>query len=183
MPDHRRTLGAQGETLAAAHLAREGYRIVDRNVRADGVELDLVAARGRLRVFVEVKTRGSRRLGLPEEADAERRLYERFKADEDADAILGPYLRDHPGDNRMRQPIHEQVSVPAGLQKREWELRAEAGEPNVVLPGEAAEYARRMVERGERRLREGKGSDRPQGPVEAGEVRPVRLEDVARGTR
>ena len=68
MPDHRRTLGAQGEALAAAHLARQGYRIVGRNVRADGVELDLVAARGNLRVFVEVKTRGSRRLGLPEEA-------------------------------------------------------------------------------------------------------------------
>ena len=74
MPDHRRTLGAQGEALAAAHLARQGYRIVGRNVRADGVELDLVAARGRLRVFVEVKTRGSRRLGLPEEAiDARKR--------------------------------------------------------------------------------------------------------------
>ena len=74
MHDHRRTLGAQGEALAAAHLARQGYRIVGRNVRADGVELDLVAARGRLRVFVEVKTRGSRRLGLPEEAiDARKR--------------------------------------------------------------------------------------------------------------
>jgi putative endonuclease len=68
MPDHRRTLGAQGEALAAAHLAREGYRIVGRNVRADGIELDLVAARGSLHVFVEVKTRRSRLLGLPEEA-------------------------------------------------------------------------------------------------------------------
>jgi putative endonuclease len=68
MVDQRRTLGAQGEALAAAHLAREGYRIVGRNVRCEGVELDLVAARGNLRVFVEVKTRHSRRLGLPEEA-------------------------------------------------------------------------------------------------------------------
>jgi len=61
MPDHRRTLGAQGEALAAAHLARQGYRIVGRNVRADGVELDLIATRRSLCVFVEVKTRGSRR--------------------------------------------------------------------------------------------------------------------------
>jgi putative endonuclease len=68
MPDHRRALGAQGEALAAAHLERQGYRIVERNVRADGVELDLIAARGNLCVFVEVKTRGSRSLGLPEEA-------------------------------------------------------------------------------------------------------------------
>ena len=73
MPDHRRSLGAQGEALAAAHLARQGYRIVGRNVRADGVELDLVAARGKLRVFVEVKTRASRRFGLPEEAIDERK--------------------------------------------------------------------------------------------------------------
>ena len=73
MSDHRRTLGAQGEALAAAHLARQGYRIVGRNVRADGVELDLVAARGELRVFVEVKTRRSRGLGLPEEAIDERK--------------------------------------------------------------------------------------------------------------
>ena len=77
MPDHRRTLGAQGEALAAAHLAREGYRIVGRNVRAEGVELDLIAARGSLRVFVEVKTRLSRRLGLPEEA-VDRRKRERL---------------------------------------------------------------------------------------------------------
>ncbi len=68
MVDHRRTFGAQGEALAAAHLDREGYRIVGRNVRAGGVELDLVAARGKLRVFVEVKTRRSRQQGLPEEA-------------------------------------------------------------------------------------------------------------------
>lgn len=68
MPDHRRTLGAQGEAVAAAHLARQGYRIIARNVRADGVELDLVAAIGDLHVFVEVKTRRSRRLGVPEEA-------------------------------------------------------------------------------------------------------------------
>ena len=68
MAEHRRTLGAQGEALAAAHLSRAGYRIVGRNVRAGGVELDLIASRGKLCVFVEVKTRRSRRLGLPEEA-------------------------------------------------------------------------------------------------------------------
>jgi putative endonuclease len=77
MSDHRRTLGAHGEALAAAHLVREGYRIVGRNVRAQGVELDLVAAKGDLRVFVEVKTRHSRRLGLPEEA-VDRRKRERL---------------------------------------------------------------------------------------------------------
>jgi putative endonuclease len=64
----RRELGAQGEARAADYLEREGYRIVARNVRCNGVEVDLIASRGRLRVFVEVKTRRSRRFGRPEEA-------------------------------------------------------------------------------------------------------------------
>jgi len=68
MSDDRRALGAEGELRAAAHLARRGYRIVARNVRAGGVEIDLVAARPGLVVFVEVKTRRSRAYGSAEEA-------------------------------------------------------------------------------------------------------------------
>jgi len=68
MTQARRRLGAEGESLAASHLEREGYRILARNVRCDGVEIDLVAGRGRLRVFVEVKTRSHRGAGAPEEA-------------------------------------------------------------------------------------------------------------------
>jgi Flp pilus assembly protein TadD len=44
------------------------------------------------------------------DAAAERReetLYTRFKADESAQAITGPYRRLNPGDNLERQPIHE----------------------------------------------------------------------------
>jgi|HubBroStandDraft_1064217.scaffolds.fasta_scaffold00663_14 tetratricopeptide (TPR) repeat protein len=41
--------------------------------------------------------------------------YLRFKADESAQTLTGPYLREHPDDNTERQPIHEHVSdlVPA----------------------------------------------------------------------
>ena len=42
MQDDRRALGAAGETRAAELLARRGYRIVDRNVRVGGVEVDLM---------------------------------------------------------------------------------------------------------------------------------------------
>ena len=73
-PDPRRTLGARGEDCAAAWLARRGYRVLARNVRADGVEMDLVVARGRTIAFVEVKTRASRNAGAPEDAvDARKR--------------------------------------------------------------------------------------------------------------
>jgi len=66
--DPRRALGRAGEAYAAAHLERQGFRILARNVRAGGVELDLVACRGGVVVFVEVKTRRGRRHGAAEEA-------------------------------------------------------------------------------------------------------------------
>jgi tetratricopeptide (TPR) repeat protein len=50
-------------------------------------------------------------LGETELAARERRLYERFKADESAQAITGPYRQLHPDDNNERQQIHEHRSV------------------------------------------------------------------------
>ncbi len=72
--DARRALGAAGERCAADYLARRGYRVVARNARAEGVELDLIAVRGGVCVFVEVKTRRGAGRGAAEEAvDARKR--------------------------------------------------------------------------------------------------------------
>jgi Flp pilus assembly protein TadD len=46
------------------------------------------------------------------------KLYLRFKADESAQTITGPYRRLHPEDNNERQLIHEHVSVPLGPTKQ-----------------------------------------------------------------
>jgi tetratricopeptide (TPR) repeat protein len=46
-------------------------------------------------------------LGRHEDAERERRLYERFKADESAQAITGPFRQLNPDDNNERQAIHE----------------------------------------------------------------------------
>src|SRR5258707_13931255 len=54
--DRRRALGALGERLAAKHLQRAGYRIIDRNFRTRYGELDLVARGPGALVFCEVKT-------------------------------------------------------------------------------------------------------------------------------
>lgn len=47
----------RGERLAALHYRVRGYRVVDRNVRIGGGEIDLVLRRGRRLVFAEVKER------------------------------------------------------------------------------------------------------------------------------
>ncbi|HVM18088.1 MAG TPA: YraN family protein [Gaiellaceae bacterium] len=56
-----------GERRAALHYRLRGYRILERNARAGGNELDLVARRGRTVVFCEVKEKRGGRYGAPEE--------------------------------------------------------------------------------------------------------------------
>jgi putative endonuclease len=65
---HNQIIGRRGENAAAAYLQEHGYEIVERNARTPHGEIDLVARREDITYFVEVKTRTSRRLGLPEEA-------------------------------------------------------------------------------------------------------------------
>ena len=52
-----RELGAAGEEAACAFLRRRGYRIIERNYRCPFGELDVIAAKGGMLVFCEVKTR------------------------------------------------------------------------------------------------------------------------------
>jgi putative endonuclease len=52
--------GRSAETLAAWLLRAKGYRILARRFRVPAGEIDLVARRGRIVAFVEVKARGSR---------------------------------------------------------------------------------------------------------------------------
>lgn len=69
MPWRRRIpLGRRGEDIAARYLRRCGYRILERNFRAAGAEIDLVAADRETFVFVEVKTRSGADFGMPAEA-------------------------------------------------------------------------------------------------------------------
>ncbi|MBI4728462.1 MAG: YraN family protein [Acidobacteria bacterium] len=68
-----RALGLAGEDLAARWLERRGWRVIDRNVRAREGEIDIVARRGAVLAFVEVKTRRSRGFGTPAEAVTHRK--------------------------------------------------------------------------------------------------------------
>ena len=60
--------GRLAEAVAATWLRLRGYRIVGRNVRVAGREVDVVARRGKTLVVCEVKARRSGSRGAPAEA-------------------------------------------------------------------------------------------------------------------
>ena len=59
-------VGNHGEELAAAFLERGGLRIVERNFRCKGGEIDIVAKDGKTLVFIEVKSRKTLTYGVPQ---------------------------------------------------------------------------------------------------------------------
>lgn len=65
---YRQAIGRQGEELAAAYLESRGMRVIERNFRVQGGEIDLIAEDGRYLAFVEVKTRRGGAFGRPREA-------------------------------------------------------------------------------------------------------------------
>lgn len=63
-----RVVGRRGEDVAAKYLAKEKYKILDRNFACHFGEIDIVALDGDTVVFVEVKARKNDSFGLPREA-------------------------------------------------------------------------------------------------------------------
>lgn len=61
-----RSLGQQGEEIAAKFLTKNGYQVVTRNYRWARGEIDIVARKRNMLVFVEVKTARARTFGAPE---------------------------------------------------------------------------------------------------------------------
>jgi len=113
-PCSRNELGAEGERRAAAHLIRRGYRIVARNVRAGGIEMDLIARRGSLVVFVEVKTRRSHAFGRPEDAVDSRKR---------ARLIRGAAAWLHENRRGIRRTRFDVIACECRADERDWQLR------------------------------------------------------------
>ena len=65
---HNQRIGKWGEDTAVEYLTQRGYEIVARNIRTPYGEIDIVAKQVDILIFVEVKTRTSNTMGLPEEA-------------------------------------------------------------------------------------------------------------------
>lgn len=65
-PRHRR--GLEGEEVAKAYLRSHGWMVVAHRFRLGRLEIDVIARRGSLVSFVEVKTRRGTAFGSPLEA-------------------------------------------------------------------------------------------------------------------
>jgi len=93
-----RLLGKRGERRAAWFYRLRGYRIVERNLRMRGGEIDLVVRRGGMLVFVEVKTRQSVAAGYGVDAVDRRKKLQII-------SLTSAYLARHPHDGEVRHDI------------------------------------------------------------------------------
>ena len=67
-------LGKSGEDFAVRFLLQQGYKIIDRNFRSRFGEIDVVSLKDNCLIFIEVKTRFSKRFGNPFEAVTPRKI-------------------------------------------------------------------------------------------------------------
>lgn len=80
--------GKQGEDAAAAYITKHGYELIVRNWRYRRSEVDVIASKGKVLHFFEVKTRSSDYI-LPEESVSTKKLNKLKEAAEE-------YLFQHP---------------------------------------------------------------------------------------
>ncbi len=66
MAQHNET-GKQGEAEAVRYLREKSYEIVAQNYHYQHAEIDIIAKKGKLLIFAEVKTRTNLSYGNPEE--------------------------------------------------------------------------------------------------------------------
>jgi len=66
MLDLRKKTGSEGERMAAKYLKRKGYKIIQQNYRCKLGEIDIIAEQNKIIVFIEVRTKHTGKLGLPQ---------------------------------------------------------------------------------------------------------------------
>lgn len=80
MGEDRKNLGIKGESVAASYLKNiQGYKILHRNYRCVFGEMDIIAKDHDVLSFVEVKTRGSAKFGIPQESVNKRKQHQLSK--------------------------------------------------------------------------------------------------------
>ena len=89
MSTPKQITGRWGENAAVDFLVRKEYTIRERNVHSAHGEIDIIASKAGVTVFVEVKTRRSHTFAYPEDSVTRRKQSYLLSAAED-------YLQKHP---------------------------------------------------------------------------------------
>lgn len=105
-------LGLSAETRAAAFLLAKGFRIAARRWRSPAGEIDLVARRGTLLIFAEVKARATRDGAAYAVTERQKRRIA---------AAAAAWLAEHPDDGACDIRFDAILIVP-----RRWPLHIEA---------------------------------------------------------
>lgn len=74
MKQFNRTLGKLGEEIAVEFLRKNEYQILDQNNSTKWGELDVIATKENILIFVEVKLKTSEDFGTPEEMIGKNKL-------------------------------------------------------------------------------------------------------------
>ena len=85
-------LGNQGEDIAKNLLLKKGYEILECNWRNGRAEIDIIAKDKDVLVFVEVKTRRTRKFGHPEENVDRKKIQNLMNAAEEFNHYLLGFL-------------------------------------------------------------------------------------------
>ena len=115
LPGHGKLqIGKEGERIAEQFLKKKGYKLVEKNYRCSGGELDLIVLDRRDIVFVEVKTRTGSGFGTPFEAVESRKQQRMIHAAQVFLAHKGLQQRDARFDVvgiswRGREPVVEHI--------------------------------------------------------------------------
>jgi len=88
-------LGKDGELIAFMVLQRDGFAILETNWRFQKAEVDIIAQKDGFLIFIEVKTRGSKKFGNPSDSIDKKKI-SIYK-----DAVEG-YLEQYPSELEVR---------------------------------------------------------------------------------
>lgn len=94
MARHNQT-GKTGEAMAAGYCTLQGFRILYQNWRFGRLEVDIIAEKGGILHFIEVKTRRSSHYGNPEDSVTPKKIRHLMEAAEE-------FLEQYPGWQRIQ---------------------------------------------------------------------------------
>ena len=75
-------IGKCGEDIAVKYLKKKGYKILTRNFRYKHKEIDIICVKDKCLIFVEVKTRTSKKYGMGIEAVDNKKILNLYSAAE-----------------------------------------------------------------------------------------------------